>query len=300
MKSRTFIALFAATLVIGGCTWGSTPENGDSTASSSASSVRETQNVAYRGILEPAGISIYQEGTHRLTLENGTFVLLESSTVDLNGFVDEEVQVFGSLRPTVEAGGKIMRVTRVELTGSSSSSSSSSTSESSSSDESSSAVSSSRTSASVSRGSSLAQQSTAASQAASVNTSAVKGRADVMASVNMDPANWTQRYCTGHIGFCIPVHKSWWYTSFGTTTTYLWHVEINSEEIKNLGDGPIYINLLSGSAPVSDGTVRAEGDQSVGYRAWTDNRYFMISGDSSLATAVRYITDNLESYEEEE
>ena len=79
--------------------------------------MRETKNISYDGIVKPAGISIYQQGTHRLSLPNGKFVLLESETVDLNGYVDEHVRIFGALRPTVEAGGMIMRVERMQLLG---------------------------------------------------------------------------------------------------------------------------------------------------------------------------------------
>ena len=63
-----------------------TTENADSSSSmSSVSSVRETNNVSYIGMVKPAGISIYSEGTHRLVLETEKIILLESSTVDLNG-----------------------------------------------------------------------------------------------------------------------------------------------------------------------------------------------------------------------
>ena len=77
--------------------------------------IRETKDVQYTGIVRPAGISIYQEGSHRLLLPDGRFILLESKTADLNGYVNEEVDITGALRPTVEAGGMIMRVETISL-----------------------------------------------------------------------------------------------------------------------------------------------------------------------------------------
>src|SRR3989338_1256723 len=80
-----------------------------SDSSTGDSAIRETKNVIYQGIVKPAGISIYQQGTHRLLLPDGRFILLESSSVDLNGYVDEQVELLGALRPTVEGAGTIMR-----------------------------------------------------------------------------------------------------------------------------------------------------------------------------------------------
>jgi len=121
-----------------------------------------------------------------------------------------------------------------------------------------------------------------------------------MTADDLASGNWTQKYCTGHIEFCISVHKNWWFKSFGTTTTYLWHVEIGTKDLQNIGEGPIAVNLLSGSAPVADGTVRVEGSYAVGYRSWTEGRYFVIKGDSSLQAAIAHITSSLTSYTEEE
>jgi hypothetical protein len=85
------------------------------TVASTASSVRATSNVAYEGIVQPAGISIYMEGSHRLSLSDGRFILLESNAVDLNGYVGEGVRVVGAIRPTVEADAMILRVDQINL-----------------------------------------------------------------------------------------------------------------------------------------------------------------------------------------
>ncbi|HCI03946.1 TPA: hypothetical protein DE059_03390, partial [Candidatus Peribacteria bacterium] len=86
-----------------------------STSEEEKAEVRETKNVIYQGVVKPAGISIYQQGSHRLQLETGKFILLESDTVDLNGYVGEHVEMVGAIRPTVEEGGMIMRVESAKL-----------------------------------------------------------------------------------------------------------------------------------------------------------------------------------------
>ena len=113
-----------------------------------------------------------------------------------------------------------------------------------------------------------------------------------MASVNLAESNWSQQYCTTHIGFCFPVHKNWWFKSFGTTSSHLWHVEISNVEIDELGQGPLVVNLSAGSAEAegtADGEVRAQGDFVVGYKNWTENRHIQVSAPKVLEPAVRYI-----------
>ena len=117
-----------------------------------------------------------------------------------------------------------------------------------------------------------------------------------MAKDNMADNLWTQQYCSTHLSFCFPVHKNWWFKSFGTTTSYLWHVEISPVEIENLGDGPLVVNLMSGSAEsqgLTDGEVKTQGNFVVGYKAWTDGRHFEVSAPKSLEAAVRYIIGHI-------
>ncbi|MFA7681711.1 MAG: hypothetical protein WCX61_01640, partial [Candidatus Peribacteraceae bacterium] len=114
MKPSPFLCL-AAALTLTGCVQppsGQPSDVADEESSSIVSSVssesdlteRETKNVTYQGVVQASGISIYQQGTHRLMMPDGRFILLESTDVDLNGYVGEEVEVTGALRPTVEAG----------------------------------------------------------------------------------------------------------------------------------------------------------------------------------------------------
>jgi len=84
--------------------------------------------------------------------------------------------------------------------------------------------------------------------------------------------------------------------------SYLWHVELSSEEVEFISDGPIHLNLVSGTVgakKATDGQVRTQGNSIVGFRSWTDNRHFEISASPSLEDAVRYITNHLSVYEEE-
>ena len=304
-----------------------------SAMSEDASSVRETSNVSYSGVVQPSGISIYTEGSHRLVLPEGKFILLESDALDLNGYVGENVVVFGSLRPTVEAGGMIMRVDRIELAdGATASGSSLSSSSSSDSSELSSALSevsaeSVASSEAVSKAESAASKpassaaSTAQSKAtvaSSTSSSAVKSsavskssqqeasqpetdaqfetRVLSMSHQNLESAQWTQQYCTSHIGFCAPVHRNWWFKSFGATSTELWHVEINSEPLDMLGDGPVVIRLMTGADTAADGTVTTQGAKVTFIKSWSLDRHFEIVADKRLEAIVRYIGTHLTEF----
>lgn len=122
-----------------------------------------------------------------------------------------------------------------------------------------------------------------------------------MAGGGTDATVWTQRYCSSHIGFCVPVHKFWYYTSFGATEDTLWHVEMSTKPIENIGDGPVRVDFVSGVMldGVVDGTVKETDGRVVGYRSWTTKRHFEISAPSDLRAAVEYMTNALSTYEPE-
>lgn len=68
----------------------------------------------YEGTIRPLGVSIYQEGTHRLENNGELVALLESEEVNLPDFEEKEVKVRGYVRDTVEGGQKIMDVRFLE------------------------------------------------------------------------------------------------------------------------------------------------------------------------------------------
>jgi hypothetical protein len=270
-----------------------------------SSDIPETENVFYRGMVRPAGISIYMEGSHKLSLEDGRFVLLESEDLDLNGYVGEEVEVFGAIRPTVEAGGIIMRVERINLVeeevndtteGKSSSSEDAVEEEASSS---STAEDNTDTDDDVPPEdpdpTDTDDDDTDTTPPVDVSPE-MQVKIDTMASHKFTADQWTQQYCSSHIGFCIPIHRNWWYKSFGATSSKLWHVEMSSEEVTDLGNGPILVELVSGTVASEksvDKQVRTVQGESIGYRSWTGNRHFEIRGPLTLKNAITYITENL-------
>ncbi|MBU0766955.1 hypothetical protein KKF55_04215 [Patescibacteria group bacterium] len=278
--------------------------------------MRETKNVIYQGIVKPAGISIYMQGSHRLQLDDGKFILLESNSVDLNGYVNEKVELLGALRPTVEAGSMIMRVEQASLIR-----------EDEPKEESTGTGSveelppvvddvmppeeegpteepgeTSLPPSAEAEDLPPSEEEPPATEEEPIQISPeLTERTKLMASDDISAGQWTQQYCTSHIDFCIPIHRNWWFKSFGATISYLWHVELSSEEISRLNDGPIHVNLVSGtigSKKATDGQVREQDNQIVGYRSWTDNRHFEIKAPIALGEAVRYITANLEEYVE--
>ena len=393
MKNSTLTAMTLPLLVLAACTSTSTPVVTDTSSIPSVSSVamQETKNVTYQGVLQPAGSSIFMEGTHKLQLEDGRFIMLEGTGVDLNAYIGKKVELLGAVRPTVEAGGMIMRVEKITSLETSSSSSASGALMTSSS-ESSSAVSATMTYVGVVQispsgtcqihvrgknaiitllnfteckkndgktmeisgtidttassqnnddvhltvtsfheiltASSVAMVSSSSAPASSakpvvtlppVSTSAqpvinsapiasssaayeasteLTDKAAIMAKDNLATNLWTQQYCSKTAGYCLSVHKNWYFKSFGATSTTLWHVEVGSQEINNIGEGPVSVNLVSGtveSAGGTDGQVTSKNGGVVGYKAWTDNRHFEILGPSNLQAAISYMLGSLKA-----
>lgn len=107
---------------------------------------------------------------------------------------------------------------------------------------------------------------------------------------------WTQEYCSAHVGFCVSVHKNWYFKSFGATASLLWHVEMGAAEVADFGEGPLMVDLKTGAVEtlgVADGDVQVVGAKVIGYRSWSDNRHFEISAPASLVEPVTYVTVNL-------
>lgn len=295
---------------------------------------RETKNVTYQGKVVAGGMSIYQEGSHRLIIDGEKFILLESNTVDLNGYVGEQVTIKGALRPTVEAGGTIMRVQEISLNESEDDKEldeiiddapEAPEAEEVEEEEQPEEVSEAKEepieepTPEPSEGETeekpvVEEEETVVeteteepeeveeaseeevSEPSSYATPPAE-RIAAMAGQDFSAENWSQQYCTSHIGFCIPVHRNWWFKSFGATSSVLWHVELSSEPIENLGDGPIRIDLVAGSNSDADGTVSIEGSEVFGIKEWTFGRHFRVSAESSLQEAVQYIVDNFSEYE---
>lgn len=282
--------------------------------------VRETKNVTYTGVVAPAGISVYNQGTHRLILPGGKFVLLETDDIDLNGYVDEDVQIFGALRPTVEAGGMIMRVERIELMQKENETEEGedepTEEELPVNPEDSDDVPMEKPEEEPGEEQSADPDQEPqdlpepteepAEEEVSENEEIEEEVAEpsaeylelieVMSRQDYAAANWTQQYCTSHISFCAPVHRNWWFKSFGATSSTLWHVELSPEPIESLGQGPLVIELIAGSNTDADGTIDVSNGKAVGYKEWTFGRHFRISGDESLKDAILYITQNITDY----
>lgn len=353
-----FSSLLAVISCNGQANGGTTSGNEASVSSVMSQATSITRNVSFVGTVDQLGASIYMQGTHKLMLEDGRFIILESagSNLDLDTYIGAKVQVRGSSEPTVEAGGTLLHVEEVISLEASSSSSEASkpkmcggiaafpcdsgqicvddptdscdplsggadcggicvvqlaSSASSVSElvESSSSVSSSKApvkSSSVSSSavsSSAVSSSTASSSSAasSVPVDASKEQQIVaMAKLNYaSDALWTQRYCTTHISFCTPVHKQWYYQSFGASAGSLWRVEFGFADINQANEGIIQLNLVSGlsaSKGATDGQVVANGSTVTGYKDWTDGRHFELTGDARLQAAISYMIAHIDPY----
>ena len=226
------------------CLQGGTPDGAvdsvEEALSSLSSSMAEQPTAAEKGVVLPAAISIYMEGTHRLETGDNRVILLESDSIDLDQFLDWHVRVHGISRPTVEAGGIVIKVLSVDklqkppeaantsspaipyepLPESSSSSivTVSSQAASSSVAASAQAVSSSRTagSSSISSVKAAAASSVISTQKTGASTG-LEAKAEQMAKEKVDASTFVQVFCSRHTGFCVPIHKNWFYNSFGAT-----------------------------------------------------------------------------------
>lgn len=313
MRLTKYVVL--STVLLAACNTDATEivsmEESSASSQPSTNSILETKNVSYTGMVQPAGISVFTEGTHRLELASGKFIFLESTSLDLNGYVNETVEVFGSIRTTTKSDAVIMSVSDISLQESTSSQSSEESSVITSEAESSassvesfstSSSSLSQESSSVATSSVTSTSSEESSTTVVVHSAAFESRIVAMASEDVSPDRWTQQYCTGHIGFCIPVHKNWWFQSFGATASDLWHIEMNSAPLDTIHSGPISVRLTNGSLASigkEDGSVQQKGGLVIGFRSWTEGRHFEITADARLEASVRYITDSLEVYTEE-
>lgn len=252
-----------------------------SSSSESSESSSEPEEATLAGVIEPIGITIYQQGTHKITQDDGTIVLLESSAVDLNGYVGEFVEVSGAVRATVEADGQIMLVETIELQEQSSDSSDSSDSSEDSSEDSSS-------DASVSSDSSSSEDSSETSTSSSTSAE-LNPKVEAMLQADLGASNWTQEYCSRQVPYCFPIHRNWWYTAFGATTNEIMRVDIGPEEITTIGEGVIIVRLIDGETNSASGTA---GGSAYAYANF-DGQHFEVSAPAELQAAVTYIANNI-------
>jgi len=84
MKIKQLIILFATFIVLLGCN--SRPGLEDRI-------VEEGDVIEYRGVIESLAINVYQQGTHQIRLADGEFIIIQSSTTDLNKYLDKEVSI---------------------------------------------------------------------------------------------------------------------------------------------------------------------------------------------------------------
>ncbi len=260
-----------------------------SEAESGSTMVTVTSNVSYVGTVTELGVSAAMQGTHKLLLADGQFILLESTDANLNldTYLGKQVEVRGSVSPTVEGNGGIMRVEEVTILEAFSGSEAQTTSSSSKSatifcggiagiacpsgmscvdnpDDScdpenggadcggicvhAMMPASSKTSSASSKASVEPTQSSSLSSAQDALSASLEAAIVLMAKQKNDDALWTQKYCTGHSAFCIAAHKNWYFKSFGATTSNLWHVEFGMSPIEDLHTGPIVLNLVTGTS----------------------------------------------------
>lgn len=263
--------------------------------------------AAAEGVLTRAGIGITMEGSHILRTDLGQELLLRSADIDLDDYVDARIRVTGNVHATVEQGGTIMEVEGIERLAQElppaileEESSSSPVAMPVSSAAASSVAVPVPSSSSSYRSPAPAPVSSAAAMPVSSAPASIASSASVtaMAKATVDSANFTQTYCSSHIGFCIPYHRNWYFQSFGANVSpYLWHVEVGDQPVEEAGQGVIMVNLMAGPLTGSEGIAVEQGDYVVASRQWTGNRHFAVSAPTELRAAVEFMANGLTVYE---
>lgn len=307
------LAPLAFVLALTACNFG----GGQSTSTSSSSAPQVSSAPAMEfvgeGMVQRMSVGTYQQGTHLLVRDNGAVTaLLQSATIRLDDHLDQRVIVTGVQEPEGDSGVVLVAVTDVqvlpELSSSESSASSATSSESSvalsssssvasSAAVSSSAVSVAKSSSSLSSKSSVAAVVSSAPVSSSVmatSTSSADPKLTSMQKNSVGADLFKSQYCTVNGGFCLPIHKNWFFTSFQRQAGTLWHVEIGPQEIAAMGEGLIIIDLVKGPLPADqlDQTAVVSGEYVTAYRAWKDN-HLVVKAPASLQASAEYIVKSV-------
>jgi len=106
-KSSFFISMLFGTLVLAGC--------GDATPVETEPAEEQAAYETLTGVIRPLGVSIYQEGTHRLDVGGQLAALLTTSSnrIHLENYIGDTVDVQGIIRPSVEGNIDVMQVVAV-------------------------------------------------------------------------------------------------------------------------------------------------------------------------------------------
>jgi hypothetical protein len=317
--SVTAVSLGIVALTMTACSFSSLRSSfssGEQASSFSSSMLNvDLTSVTYEGLLERPSDGSDQVSPFRLSLGDNRYLYLQSDIVDIPSYVGERVTVSGIVRPALDDTAKMMIVSSISLSGTEASSEAPMVVDVSIQDQQSSAPPASSSQRSVEPPvkevlpptplpppppvAPKASSSSSVSLEVGTDAQLDPAKINAMAKAGVSPSLWTLQYCTGHIGFCVPVHKNWWFKSFGATTATLWHVEVSSVDFENIGEGPLAVDFVSGSLPssVTDGMVVEKDGKVIGYRSWTGQRHFEISAPVQLKAVVEYMTQGLSTYE---
>jgi hypothetical protein len=102
MRSRSIVLLSCAFLMMG------------TSCSKGIKGTSSADTIVVTGTLEPIGMTTFMYGTHRLVVSPSIFYVLESTTMDLNPFVGERVQITATdTHYQAEAGPDMYNVTAI-------------------------------------------------------------------------------------------------------------------------------------------------------------------------------------------
>ncbi len=77
----------------------------------------EPEASSYKGVIENFDIDIYNDGTHQIQTEDGEIIVIQSSIVNLNNYLDKEVVVSGEMESSIDGKAKVFNVKEVVIEG---------------------------------------------------------------------------------------------------------------------------------------------------------------------------------------
>jgi predicted small lipoprotein YifL len=73
--------------------------------------------ISYTGTIQSFGVDVYQDGTHKIIMDNGATVVIQSPTINLNTYIGKKVTITGSMQKLIDNKSEVFTVTKIELSG---------------------------------------------------------------------------------------------------------------------------------------------------------------------------------------
>lgn len=73
--------------------------------------------TSYTGVIEAFDIDIYHDGTHQIKTEDGETIVIQSSVINLNNYIDKKVVISGAIQQLIDKKGRVFNVEEIAISG---------------------------------------------------------------------------------------------------------------------------------------------------------------------------------------